>query len=115
MKKIACGVFVDFKKDFDTINHDILLKKLWHLGIRDNINEWFKSYLHDRKQFVSILGFKSNLITLKHGVPQGSVLGLLLFLVYINDLNKAIKHSTIYHFADDTNMLQTLTKKSRKS
>ena len=105
-KKIACGVFIDFQKAFDTVNHEILLKKLSHLGIKDNINDWFKSYLQGRKQFVSILGFKSNLITLKHGVPQGSVLGPLLFLIYINDLNKAIKNSTTYHFADDTNLLQ---------
>ena len=104
--KIACGIFVDFQKAFDTVNHEILLKKLSHLGIKGNINEWFKSYLYGRKQFVSILGFKSNLVTLNHGVPQGSVLGPLLFLIYINDLNKAIKHSIVYHFADDTNMLQ---------
>ena len=105
-EKIACGVFVDFQKAFDTVNHDILLKKLSHLGIKGNINEWFKSYLFERKQFVSVLGYKSNLATLNHGVPQGSVLGPLLFLIYINDLNKAIKNSTVFHFADDTNLLQ---------
>ena len=78
-KQIVCGVFVDFQKAFDTVNHDILLKKLSHLGIKGSINEWFNSYLHKRKQFVSILGYKSNLatLTLNHGVPQGSVLGPL--------------------------------------
>ena len=104
--KVACGIFVDFQKAFDTVNHEILIKKLSHYGIRGNINNWFKSYLKDRKQFVSILGYESDLSTLSHGVPQGSVLGPLLFLIYINDLNKAIKHSTVYHFADDTNMLK---------
>ena len=105
-KKVACGIFVDFQKAFDTVNHDILLKKLSHYGIRGSVNDWFKSYLYERKQFVSILGYNSALATVHHGVPQGSVLGPLLFLIYINDLHKAIKYSTVYHFADDTNMLR---------
>ena len=104
--KVACSVFVDFQKAFDTVNHEILINKLSHYGINDNINRWFRSYLTDRKQFVSILGFNSSSSTLRHGVPQGSVLGPLLFLIYINDLHKAIKFSTTYHFADDTNLLR---------
>ena len=105
-KKVVAGIFVDFQKAFDTVNHEILLKKLSHYGIKGNINNWFRSYLLDRKQFVSILGFNSAYSTIHHGVPQGSVLGPLLFLIYINDLNKAIKFSTTYHFADDTNLLR---------
>ena len=99
-------MFVDFQKAFDTVNHDILLKKLAHYGIRGPINDWFKSYLENRYQFVLILGYNSPCLKLQYGVPQGSVLGPLLFLLYINDLHKAIKYSTVFHFADDTNLLR---------
>ena len=101
----ACGVFVDLQKAFDTVDHNILLKKLEYYGVRGVINDWFRTYLSDRKQSVTILGEKSNEMKILHGVPQGSVLGPLLFLIYINDLNKAIKHSSVYHFADDTHLL----------
>ena len=103
--KYAVGVFIDLQKAFDTVDHDILLKKLYHYGIRGTANAWFKSYLSNRKQFVSIKGIDSNLKAMNFGVPQGSVLGPLLFLIYINDLHCAIKHSVIRHFADDTNLL----------
>ena len=68
-------------------------------------NDWFKSYLSDRSQFVSINGFNSDYKTIKYGVPQGSVLSPLLFLIFINELNTAIKHSETFHFADDTCLL----------
>ena len=76
-----------------------------YYGIRGIANNWVKSYHSNRQQFVSIHGFKSKQQTMNYGVPQGSVLGPLLFLVYINDLHKAIKYSTVHHFADDTNLL----------
>ena len=103
--KIAAGVFVDFQKAFDTVNHKILIKKIEHYGIRGTLNKWFESYLKHRKQHVSVLGFDSDNQAINHGVPQGSVLGPLLFLIYINDLHKSVKHSSTFHFADDTNLL----------
>ena len=110
---IAIGVFVDFKKAFDTVNHKILLRKLFHYGVRSVANSWFDSYLSNRKQFVSINGVDSTLESIEHGVPQGSVLGPLLFLIYINDLHECIHNSTVRHFADDTNLLYIIKKKER--
>ena len=101
----ACGIFIDLKKAFDTVDHEILLKKLDYYGIRGLPNEWFRSYLTGREQFVSINGCDSKILKTNIGVPQGSVLGPLLFLIYINDLNHAIKNSSVHHFADDTNLL----------
>ena len=80
---IGCGIFVDLQKAFDTVEHDILLSKLEHYGIPSLANEWFKSYFSNRKQYVSINGYDSNLVDVKFGVPQGSVGSPLLFLVYI--------------------------------
>ena len=104
-KEYVCGIFVDLQKAFDTVNHSILLHKLSSYGVRGTAHDWIKSYLSNRSQFVSILGYESKTLPQPHGVPQGSVLGPLLFLIYLNDLNKAIKHSRVYHFADDTNLL----------
>ena len=101
----ACGIFVDLQKAFDTVEHSILLRKFEHYSVKGLANDWFKSYLSDRKQFVSINGHNLNLTSVLYGVPQGSVLGPLLFLIYINDLNQFIKFCKVHHFVDDTNIL----------
>jgi len=101
----VCGIFIDLQKAFDTVDHNILISKLKHYGIRGIVNDWFRSYLTDRKQFVSINGYNSTNKSVVCGVPQGSVLGPLLFLIYINDINNSIRFSSIHLFADDTNLL----------
>ena len=111
---IACGIFIDLQKAFDTVDHEILLKQLAHYGIRGLANDWFESYLLNRYQFVSINGYESNILPMKHGISQGSVLGPLLFLMYVNDLHNSIKYCKVRHFADDTNLL-IISNKSPKS
>ena len=102
---IGCGIFVDLQKAFDTVDHQILLAKLNHYGICGVSNDWFKSYLSNHNQYVSINGYESGLAAINSGVSQGSVLGPLLFLLYMNDLDQAIKICKVHHFADDTNLL----------
>ena len=106
-KKFACGVFVDLQKAFDTVNHKILLAKLMHYGINGSANLWLSSYLTNRTQNVSLNGTFSDKMNVSCGVPQGSILGPLLFTIYINDMHNAFKKCLVHHFADDTNLLYT--------
>ena len=103
-KKYGCGIFIDLSKTFDTVNHEILLRKLEHYGIRGVVLDWFNSYLSNRKQYVYLNGESSQLENITCGVPQGSVLGPLLFLIYINDLPNISEVLQFYLFADDTNI-----------
>ena len=97
------AMVIDLQKAFDTVNHDILLSKLNHYRIRGAAFYWFKN--SNRTQYGTINNERSEIQTIKYGVPQGSILGPLLFLIYINDLSRSIKNSKIHHFADDTNLL----------
>ena len=97
------GVFIDFSKAFDTVNHKILLNKLWHYGIRGVAHKWMTSYLYNRKQFVCYDGVNSPYDNITCGVPQGSILGPLLFLIYVNDMASVSDKLFTLLFADDTN------------
>ena len=105
LEKLKVAKVIPIHKAFDLVDHEVLLKKLWHYGIRGIANDWFKSYLTNRMQYVSINNIPSDLLKVNFGVPQGSVLGPLLFLVYINDLHNSIRFSSPFHFVDDTGLL----------
>jgi hypothetical protein len=105
-------LYLDFSKAFDKVDHAILLKKLNLYGIQGKVHQWLSSFLHGRTQHVVIDGVESNIIRVLSGVPQGTVLGPLLFILYINDLFSVVKHSKVKVFADDSKLHKNISSPS---
>ena len=103
--KISIGVFLDLRNAFDTVDHCILLDKLYKYGIRGTPWNWFKSYLENRKQYVCYSDTLSATMPITHGVPQGSIPGPLLFILYISDLANISENLFSILYADDTTVL----------
>ena len=101
------GIVIDLSKAFDTVDHLILLSKLEHYGIRSMLLEWFQNYLSSSQQFFSINGKSSKKSPVICGAPQGSTLGPLLFLIYINDISNSSKPHQVILLADDTNLFMS--------
>ena len=96
------AIFLDFAKAFDRVKHKLLLKKIHRFGICGTLLSWFEDYLTDRVQRVTVLGVNSKSLPVFSGVPQGSILGPLLFLIYVNDLPYVASLTSVALFADDT-------------
>ena len=111
--QFSCGIFLDLSKAFDTVDHSILIRKLGHYGICGIANDWFTSYVHNRRQYVTIGSSKSDELVVTHGVPQGSVLGLLLlFLYYISLVEQFWKLETSEILGDSGPQLSKRDKKA---
>ena len=104
-KQISLLLLIDFSKAFDMVEHTILLRKLEHYGIRGLALKWMTSYLKNRSQFVSLSGVNSSIKQMQYGVPQGSILGPLLFIIYINDLPNIFNRAKFTLYADDANII----------
>ena len=105
-KLISSLLMIDLSKAFDTINHDLLITKLSIYGVSPSSLKWFKAYLTSRRQYVRIDNVDSNSQIIRHGVPQGSILGPLLFIIFMNDINLVpISDCELHLYADDTTML----------
>ena len=107
-KSISLAIFMDLSKAFDTLDHSILIKKLAHYGVKGTVLEWSISYLTGRSQYVEIDGVSSSILTLSTGVPQGSILGPLLFPIYMNDVPYCTKYFNFMLYADDTTLNSTI-------
>ena len=106
--KIPLNIYLDLSKAFDTLDHAILLDKLFHYGIRGNPLKLISSYLENRQQYVEFRNTKSSILQISTGVPQGSILGPLLFLVYINDFPSASGYFNFIMYADDTTLYSNI-------
>ena len=104
-KEKVVGIYFDLQKAFDSVDHNILLHKLYNYGIRGSMYSWLQNYLHDRKQYTVVNAISSSIDNVVFGVPQGSVLGSFLFLIYINDIYRCVSGEKLKLFADDTNLL----------
>ena len=105
MDNYGLGIYLDFQKAFNTVDHEIMLLKRNHYGIRGNVLNWFKSDLTNQKQFTFVNGVYSQASHINCGVPQGSLLGPLSFLIYVNDIQNEYKNATLRLFAEDINLL----------
>lgn len=102
------SIYTDFCKAFDKVDHEILLQKIAYNGIRGNLLRWFSSYVTNRTQKVVINGFSSDEISVSSGVPQGSIMGPLLFLIFINDISTCFKNSNFLLYADDLKIFRSI-------
>ena len=105
--QLNLSVFLDLKKAFDTVDHKIMVTKLKAIGVRGTAAEWFASYLNNRRQYCSLGNQKSSESLVTCGIPQGSCLGLLLFIIYINDFESCLRQAKAGMYADDTHVTLT--------
>ena len=105
---IPINIYLDLSKAFDTLDHNILLHKLSHYGVKNTAFDLFKSYLSNRKQYVELINSRSAYAPLHVGVPQGSILGPLLFIIYVNDITASSHIFKFTMYADDTTLFTTI-------
>ena len=107
-RKLPISIFLDLSKALDTLDYEILLYKLYHYGIRNSTFNWFRSYSTNGTQYIEIDAIKLNFPPLFTGVPQGSIWGPLLFIIYMNDINKVSSKFDFILYADDTTMMSSM-------
>ncbi len=109
MSESSDVIYLDLSKAFDKVPHKELLFKLWRLGITGNLWKWFKYYLTNRYHYVCLEGANSTMLPVLSGVPQGSILGPMLFIIYIDDITTYINKSSVFIFADDTKLVKRVS------